>query len=148
MQINVANVEILGTLNVGNLSLGGTGASGGLGNTIVLQSYREHYEEDNSVTGTKTLDLSLSNWFVCTLTGSTTFTFTNAATNNVHSFSVVVIQGGSAGYTPSWANTVKWAGGQTPPPTTTAVGNTDIWQFTTYNNGTSYIGTLSVKDAY
>jgi hypothetical protein len=62
-------------------------------------------------------------------------------------FSLIVIQGSGGGKTVSWGNTVYWAGGQVPPATTTSTGNTDLWTFTTYDGGATYIGTLAVKDA-
>jgi hypothetical protein len=57
----------------------------------------------------------------------------------------MITQNGTGGYTPTWANTIKWAGGSAPTPTTVANAN-DIWQFMTFD-GATYYGSLAVKDA-
>jgi hypothetical protein len=105
---------------------------------------------NTSVDSANTVRLNVSNWFKYTLTGSSgnrNLTFTNPpASGNAYTFTMILIQDGTGGKTPNWTNTVYWTGGQIPPPTTNASAQ-DIWTFTTYDGGTTYIGTLAVKDA-
>jgi hypothetical protein len=60
---------------------------------------------------------------------------------------MILVQGSGGGKTVSWGNTIYWAGGQIPPATTSAAGRTDIWTFTTIDGGSTFYGTLSIKDA-
>ena len=132
-----------------NVSVGNMTVSGNITANInsTLKSVRE-YLSNGSASGATTVDLSTSNWFKYTLTGNSTFTFANApASGNVFTATLVLIQGTGGGKTVSWGNTVWWTGGQVPPATTTAAGNTDVWTLTTYDGGTTFIGTLAVKDA-
>ena len=123
-------------------------ASGTFGGT--LKAYKDSITEDTNVTGSKTVDLSVSNWYKLTLTstaGNRQITFTNAPTSGTgFTVTLVILQDGTGSKTPTWANTIYWAGGQVPPATTSASAR-DLWTFTTYDGGTSYIGTLAVKDA-
>lgn len=120
------------------------------GNYLVnpnLKSYTEHKVTNSSATGTVTLDLSTSNVFQVTLTGNTTFAFSNPPANTkVFSFTIIVTQDATGGRTITWPTSKKFAGGVTPPPTT-AANAVDVWSVMTYDGGTSYIVSLSVKDA-
>jgi hypothetical protein len=110
-----------------------------------FKSYREYYQSGSS-SSTQAVDLSSGNYFDYTMSASTAFTFNNApVTGNAYSFTVIIRQNGTGGYTPSFSNTIQWAGALIPPPTTTASAN-DMWTFTTVNGGTSYIGSLAVKN--
>lgn len=101
-----------------------------------------------SVSGPLNIDLSTSNFFKYTLSGSTSFTFINPPSNssNTYQFSVMVVQpsGGGAGVT--WSSSPKWPGASAPPATTTA-NAVDVWTFFTTDGGTTYHGTLSFKDS-
>jgi hypothetical protein len=117
---------------------------------LLLRSYRDYISEDTNVSGSKTADLSGSNWFKYTLTGSSgnrQITFANApASGTGFTVTLIIIQDGSGSKTPTWANTIYWAGGQVPPATTAASAR-DLWTFTTYDGGSTFLGTLAVKDA-
>jgi hypothetical protein len=58
----------------------------------------------------------------------------------------VATQDSTGGRILNWPATVKAAGGYIPPQTTNA-NAVDIWNVLTYNGGTSYIVTLSTKNA-
>jgi hypothetical protein len=91
--------------------------------------------------------LSVSNYFRLVLSASAAITFTNApASGTAQQFSLLILQNGTGGYTPTFSNTVYWAGGSTPPATTAANAR-DLWTFITYDGGTTYWGTLTMKDA-
>jgi hypothetical protein len=119
-------------------------------NQPVLKSFREYLSSPGTVGSSATVDLSTANFFKYTLTNSTpcTFTFSNPPTSNVFSFNMIIVQGSGGGSSVSFAGgTIKWAGGLIPPTTTTASA-IDIWTFVTYDGGSSYIGSLSVKNAH
>lgn len=115
----------------------------------VFNNYK--YAEDTlAVTAnsaTTNLDLSLSTSFVVTLAANTTFALVNytAVTNKIGSFSIILVNDATASRTIAWPASVKWAGGLVPPKTTTA-NAVDIWSFFTYNGGTTWVGSLAMKD--
>lgn len=103
-----------------------------------------------TVSGSVAIDLSTASYFKYALSGATTFSFSNPPSNsaNAYQFSVMVTQpvgGGLSNPSPAWPAGIKWAGGSQPPSTTTASAN-DIWTFITFDGGTTYYGTLSMKD--
>lgn len=119
----------------------------GSGNGINLQAYTETKVTNATTTGTVTLNLSTSNVFQNTLTGNTTFAFSNPPANTkVFSFTIITVQDATGGRTITWPASKKFSGGVTPPPTT-AANAVDVWSVMTYDGGTSYIVSLSVKDA-
>jgi hypothetical protein len=140
-----SNISVSG--NAIFTSISATNIAAGTLSSSITRSTRE-YLVDTNASGATTVNLSQSNWFRYVLTSSSTFTFSNApASGNVFTVQLVLVQGTGGGKTVSWGNTIYWAGGQTPPATTAAAGNTDIWTLTTYDGGSTFIGTLTVKDA-
>jgi len=114
--------------------------------TGTLKGTKDFMITSAATTTSNTVDLSVSNYFRHTLTGSTAFTFTNApASGNGQMISLLIIQDATGGRTPSWVNTVYWAGGTSPPATTTANAR-DLWTFFTYDAGSTFWGTLTMKD--
>jgi len=82
------------------------------------------------------IDLSAGNYFTKTISGTTTFTISNAASSGtVNSFILQLTNGGSA--TVNWFSGVKWAGGTAP--TLTASGYDDIGFFS-IDGGTTWQG--------
>ena len=113
----------------------------------VLKAYSEDKTTNATTTGSVTLDLSTTNVFDLTLTGNTTLTFSNPpASTRVFSFSIIAKQDATGGRTITWPASKKFAGGVAPPATTTA-NAIDVWSVMTYDGGTSYIISLSVRDA-
>lgn len=117
-----------------------------MGNVTANFKATKDYIAASSVSGSVSVNLNDSNWFRYTLTGPTVFTFTNAPSNGLAvTFSLILIQDGTGGRSITFANTVYWSGGQIPPPTTGA-SSKDLWTFTSYDGGSTYVGTLAVKD--
>lgn len=150
-----ANVEFIASGGIsGGILNGDLQITGNLivdsNTTVTLKSYKDYILTNTNVNAANTVDLSKANWFKYTLTGSSgnrQLTFANAPiTGNGFTATLLLIQDGTGGKTPTWGNTIYWAGGQVPPATTTASAN-DLWTFTTYDGGSSFIGTLAVKDA-
>ena len=120
--------------------------SSGVLATPTFAAYRETTTTNATVTGTYTVDMSTANIFNITLTGSTTFTFSNPATSGTTSnFLLAITQGGSGSYTATWPASVKWPNASTPTLTTT-VGKVDIFNFITFDGGTTYYGSLSLAN--
>lgn len=120
-----------------------------LSNNYVIQpifkSYSEHKVVASGVSGSTTLDLSQSNVFELTLVGATSLVFTNPPPSTVYTFTLIVKQDGAGGRTITWPASVKWPGAIVPPATTTA-NAVDIWSGVTYDGGTTYAMSLSIKD--
>ena len=117
----------------------------------VFKDYGEvYYNLGNTGTAT-TINLANGNFFTATLTGNCTFTFTTglaaAAANSAVSFTLFLINDGTAGRSIIWPNTVWWPGtGQTAPSRTTTANRIDVYTFITYNNGAKWYGTISMFD--
>jgi hypothetical protein len=106
-----------------------------------LTTYKTGRLDLGSRSGAVNLDLALSNDFTCTLTATTTFTIINCPTTGVVSFSLQLTGGGS--YTTTFAS-AKYPGATAPALTS---GGIDVITFITYDNGTSWRGTVSMKDS-
>lgn len=107
-----------------------------------LQSYSEVTNNIGNVTGTQALDLAVSNIHSVTVTGNTTFSFTNpAASGQTSSLFLEITNGGSASV--AWPASVEWPAGTAPTLTT---AGTDILIFITRDAGTTWRGVLSGKD--
>lgn len=74
-----------------------------------------------------------------TMTGSSTFTFSNGITGGAYVLRLV--QGGSGSYTVTWPASVVWPGGS-PPTLSTTVGEVDLINF--YYDGTAYRGSFAL----
>jgi hypothetical protein len=103
--------------------------------------------ETSSGSGTVNLDLLLSSVFKHTLTGATTFAFTNppAAAQGAASFTLYTVQNATGGYAITWPASVDWASGAAPAPVTTA-NAVNVWTFQSIDGGTTWYGFLSGKD--
>lgn len=117
-----------------------------MGNITANFKSTKDFIASSTTGGAISVDLSTSNWFKYTLSSSAVFTFINAPSGGLaKTFSLVLIQDGTGGRTITFANTVYWSGGAIPPATTGA-SSKDLWTFTTYDGGSTYVGTLAVKD--
>jgi len=103
-------------------------------------------EESTALSGTSvTINLRDGDNFTHTLSGNTTYTFSNpAATGKTSSFTLKVTQDVTA-RTITWPAAVKWAGG-TAPTISTGSGDVDVFVFITYDGGTNYYGFTSGQD--
>jgi hypothetical protein len=106
-----------------------------------LKTYKTGRLDLGSRSGAVNLDLSASNDFTCTVTAATTFTIINTPTTGVVSFSLQLTGGGA--YTITFAN-AKYPGATAPALTS---GGIDVITFITYDNGTNWRGSISMKDS-
>jgi hypothetical protein len=113
----------------------------------ILTGYTEHEVANTAATGSYSLDCGAANFFDLTLTGNITIAPTNIPpATRVWSGSIAAKQDATGGRTITWPAGTKYAGGVVPPATTTA-NALDIWSIMTYDGGTTYIVSLSVKAA-
>jgi hypothetical protein len=134
-------VDTTGATFTGNVAMGNNYITG-----PALKAYSEFVSNTTVSGAATTLDLSTSNFFNLTMSSNTTFTFSNAPTGRVVSFVIVAAQDATGGRTITWPTGTKYAGGVSPPQTTTA-NAIDIWNVLTYNAGSTWIVSLAVKGA-
>ena len=114
--------------------------------TTQMKAYKEYVTANAAVTTTYTVDLSTANVFALTLTGNTTFTFSNPAASGISTaFTLIITQDSTGSRTGTWPASVKWPNGSTPVLSTGA-NKTDILNFITTNGGTTYYGSLSLAN--
>jgi hypothetical protein len=108
---------------------------------FIANSYNETYAAVTSASNATTVNCEAGNSFSHTLTENTTFTFSNPpASGTAYSFSIEIIQDGSAsGYTVTWPSTVDWPAATAPTLTATASAK-DVFVFTTHDGGTNWYG--------
>ena len=92
-----------------------------------------------SAMGANAVDCSAGNYFTKTITGATTFTFTNVPTSVAYTFTMEVTLNGSNAIT--WPTSVKWPA-DTPPTITD--GKTQLFVFITDDGGTRWRGSSLV----
>jgi len=119
------------------------------GSTIITDSrtftrYGTTHNALGSGSGSRTIDLSLGNYVSATVTGLTTWTFSNTLTSPAAmGFVIELTNGGSA--TQNWPSpSVKWPGGTAPTLTSSGV---DILTFVTDDGGTTWRGVVSMLDS-
>jgi len=106
---------------------------------LIADSYNETYA---ALSGTSpTVNCETGNSFSLTLSGNTTFTFSNPpASGTSYTFSIEIIQDASAsGYTVTWPTSVDWPAATAPTLTATASAK-DVFVFTTRDGGTNWYG--------
>lgn len=88
------------------------------------------------------VDLSNGRCFSKTVTGATTWTFTNWASSGLDGFVLYLSNGGTG--TQTWPASVRWPGGRAPSFTTSG---TDILVFITKDGGTTVDAKMTNKDS-
>ena len=91
------------------------------------------YSANITAMGANDVDCSAGNYFTKTITGATTFTFSNAPSSVVYSFTMEVTLNGSNAIT--WPGSVKWPA-DTAPTITDA--KTQLFMFITDDGGTRW----------
>ena len=92
-----------------------------------------------SAMGANAVDCSAGNYFTKTITGATTFTFTNVPTGVAYTFTMEVTLNGSNAIT--WPASVKWPADTAPSITD---GKTQLFVFITDDGGTRWRGSSIV----
>ena len=96
-----------------------------------------------------TVDLSLGTVFTATLTGNCTFTFSNpnGVATTASSFTLILTNDATPSRSIVWPGSVEFSDG-TPPARTETANATDIWFFFTPDGGSTYYGSIPIKNAY
>ena len=97
------------------------------------------YSANITAMGANDVDCSAGNYFTKTITGATTFTFSNAPTSVVYSFTMEVTLNGSNAIT--WPASVKWPLDTAP---TISDAKTQLFTFITDDGGTRWRGNSAV----
>ena len=98
------------------------------------------YSSNVSAMGANAVDCSAGNYFTKTITGSTTFTFTNVPTSVAYSFTMELTHTGGSGSI-TWPSSVKWPADTAP---TLTDGKTSLLVFITDDGGTRWRGASTV----
>ena len=149
------NVSVGGTLtydDVTNIdSVGLITARSGINVTAGVSTFAAQIEANGGtkITGSQTsnisamganaVDCSAGNYFTKTITGATTFTFTNVPTGVAYTFTMEVTLNGSNAIT--WPTSVKWPADTAPSITD---GKTQLFVFITDDGGTRWRGSSVV----
>lgn len=118
------------------------------GDTIIddtrnVINYGITHNQLGSGSGTRDINLQSGNYVSATVSGATTFTFSNPlASPNACGFILELTNGGSS--TVIFPNTVRWPGGTAP---TLTVSGIDILVFVTDDGGTNWRGVVSMLDS-
>jgi len=106
---------------------------------LIADSYNETFV---SLSGTTpTVACEAGNNFALTLSGATTFTFSNPpASGTTYAFTLKLVQDASgSGYTVTWPASVDWAAA-TAPTLTADANAVDVFVFMTHDGGTTWYG--------
>lgn len=135
------NLAVLGT--AGGTMSGELNFADQLATRPILKDYGEEVATNATATGAVTLDLTLGNVSDVTLTGNTTFTFSNpTASGDACSFTLILRQDGTGSRSVTWPASVDWPAGTAPTLSTTASA-VDILTFVTVDGGTRWFGMLA-----
>jgi hypothetical protein len=134
------NLSVTGTASAASYQIGG---SAYINSNRTITNYGSTHNVLGSGSGSRTIDLALGNYVSATVTGSTTWTFSNPlASPNAVGFVLELTNGGSA--TQFWPAGIKWPGGTAPTLTASGI---DVLVFITDDGGTTWRGVASMLDS-
>lgn len=100
------------------------------------------HNSGGSVSGVRNVDLDTANSHSFTITGPTTFSFTNTPSSGKAVFLTLTLT--DPGTNITWPSSVDWAGGSAPSLTGSGV---DVLTFFTHDGGTTWYGALAISNA-
>jgi hypothetical protein len=93
------------------------------------------------------IDITSGNVFSATLTGNCTFTLRYPVATGSSSFTLILTNDATAGRTVAWAGgSFKFPGGAASLSRTTTANAIDVWFFFTPDGGTTYYGSIPMKN--
>ena len=93
------------------------------------------------------LDVTSGNVFTATLNGNATITFRYPVSSGSSSFTLILTNDATPGRTVAWAGgTILFPGGAASLSRTTTANAVDVWFFFTPNGGTTWYGTIPMKN--
>ena len=145
--ININGNTISTTDTDGSLTL----TPDGTGEVVTAKFMRGTFSDKVTAIGNTstaaTVDLSLGTVFTATLTGNCTFTFSNpnGVATTASSFTLILTNDATPSRSIVWPATVLYSDGAAPARTETA-NATDIWFFFTPDGGSTYYGSIPLKN--
>ena len=129
------------TINIDNnaLTFGTNGNTERLRITTTGMQVTGNYTENIVAVSGTAVDCSTGSYFTKTITGATTFTFTNVPSGVAYAFTFEVTLNGSNAIT--WPSSVKWPADTAP---TITDGKTQVFVFLTDDGGTRWRGSSLV----
>ena len=149
-----------GTLAANNVLLGGgastaitsssllaTSAAVTTGNYIKAIGYADTVTALGNTGTAINIDITSGGVFSATLTGNCTFTLRYPVSSGASSFTLILTNDGTAGRTVAWAGgSFLFPGGAASLSRTTTANAVDVWFFFTPNGGTTYYGSIPMKN--
>jgi hypothetical protein len=145
--ININGNTISTTDTDGSLTL----TPDGTGEVVTAKFMRGTFSDKVTAIGNTstaaTVDLSLGTVFTATLTGNCTFTFSNpnGVATTASSFTLILTNDATPSRSIVWPGSVAFSDGAVPARTT-AANATDIWFFFTPDGGSTYYGSIPLKN--
>jgi hypothetical protein len=134
-----------GNFAAGTITASGLSMGGGTVSSPKFQAYNEAVNVVGNVSGSVSVDLSVANIFSYTLTGNTTFSFTNPPASGTSKPFTLIIRQDSTGSRSASFTGAKWTDG-TAPTLTTTPSRYDVFTFFTIDGGVSYFATYAMAN--
>jgi hypothetical protein len=147
--ININGNTISTTDTDGSLTLTPDGTGEVVTSKFMRGTFSDKVTAIGNTSTAATVDLSLGTVFTATLTGNCTFTFSNpnGVATTASSFTLILTNDATPSRSIVWPATVLYSDG-VAPARTTAANATDIWFFFTPDGGSTYYGSIPIKNAY
>jgi len=150
--ITVEEVDLSPSVSgVNTLTVPSGSLTAGASNSALLEyaqrinGARETYQSHGSLGSTETINIASANVHAGTLDANCTFTFTGATSGEACSFTLILTEDGTGGWSPTWPASVVWPGA-TPTHTTTAL-SVSIYVFISNDGGATWYGFQSGNQA-
>jgi hypothetical protein len=127
----------------------GTAAAVTTGNYIQALGYADTVVALGNTSTAINLDVTGGNVFTATLTGNATITLRYPVATGSSSFTLILTNDGTAGRTVAWAGgAFRFPGGAASLSRTTTANAVDVWFFFTPDGGTTYYGSIPMKNLF
>jgi hypothetical protein len=145
--ININGNTISTTDTDGSLTLTPDGTGEVVTSKFMRGTFSDKVTAIGNTSTAATVDLSLGTVFTATLTGNCTFTFSNpnGVATTASSFTLILTNDATPSRSIVWPGSVEFSDG-TPPARTETAGATDIWFFFTPDGGSTYYGSIPLKN--
>ena len=147
--LDANNVVVGGGANVvpSSTNLLAISAAVTTGNYIKAIGYADTVTALGNTGAAINLDLTSGNVFSATLSATAVITLRYPVATGSSSFTLILTNGAGGPFTVSWAGgSFLWPGGAASLARTTTASATDIWFFFTPNGGTTWYGTIPMKN--
>jgi hypothetical protein len=145
--ININGNTISTTDTDGSLTLTPDGTGEVVTSKFMRGTFSDKVTAIGNTSTAATVDLSLGTVFTATLTGNCTFTFSNpnGVATTASSFTLILTNDATPSRSIVWPGSVEFSDGTVPARTETATA-TDIWFFFTPDGGSTYYGSIPIKN--